>query len=111
MVTVLRSSRSVPPLAISLYDLIFSILFLYPWRATIAAVRVVLPWAMCPMVPTLTCGLVGDKTCLAMGPSEGIGLPFGGDPGRRQATRLRPGRGVRVSQTRNPRRKFRHRQD
>ncbi len=31
-----------------------------------AAVSVVLPWSMCPMVPTLTCGLVLVKVSLAM---------------------------------------------
>src|SRR5947208_14803069 len=31
-----------------------------------AALRVVLPWSMWPMVPTLTCGLVRVKTSLAM---------------------------------------------
>src|SRR5688500_4133712 len=31
-----------------------------------AAVRVVLPWSMCPMVPTLTCGLERSNFSLAM---------------------------------------------
>src|SRR6476659_4015544 len=31
-----------------------------------AAVRVVLPWSMCPMVPTLTCGLLRSNFSLAM---------------------------------------------
>ena len=31
-----------------------------------AAVRVVLPWSMCPIVPTLTCGLVRVKVSLAI---------------------------------------------
>src|SRR5207237_9687815 len=31
-----------------------------------AAVRVVLPWSMCPIVPTLTCGLVLSNFFLAM---------------------------------------------
>ena len=31
-----------------------------------AAVRVVLPWSMCPIVPTLTCGLVLVKVSLAI---------------------------------------------
>ena len=31
-----------------------------------AAVSVVLPWSMCPIVPTLTCGLVRSNFCLAM---------------------------------------------
>src|SRR5262245_59549415 len=33
-----------------------------------AAVRVVLPWSMWPMVPTFTCGLVRANCCLAMVP-------------------------------------------
>src|SRR5207244_1431117 len=32
----------------------------------IAAVRVVLPWSMCPIVPTFTCGLVRSNFFLAM---------------------------------------------
>src|SRR5262245_19616530 len=32
-----------------------------------AAVRVLLPWSMCPIVPTFTCGLFRWKTSLAMG--------------------------------------------
>src|SRR4051794_17578011 len=35
----------------------------------IAAVSVVLPWSMCPMVPTLTCGLFRSNFCLAIGGS------------------------------------------
>src|SRR3982074_2854244 len=31
-----------------------------------AAVRVVLPWSMCPMVPTFTCGLLRSNFSLAM---------------------------------------------
>src|SRR4051812_35208501 len=31
-----------------------------------AAVSVVLPWSMCPIVPTLTCGLVLVKVSLAI---------------------------------------------
>src|SRR5215510_2049779 len=31
----------------------------------IAAVRVVLPWSMCPMVPMFTCGLVRSNLALA----------------------------------------------
>src|SRR3712207_3333771 len=33
----------------------------------IAAVSVVLPWSMCPMVPMLTCGLVRSNLALATG--------------------------------------------
>src|SRR6266568_6411632 len=32
----------------------------------IAAVRVVLPWSTCPIVPTFTCGLLRSNFCLAM---------------------------------------------
>ncbi len=31
-----------------------------------AAVSVVLPWSMCPIVPTLTCGFVRSNFCLAI---------------------------------------------
>src|SRR5881396_2244140 len=34
--------------------------------AVMAAVRVVLPWSTCPMVPTLMCGLVRSNFFLAM---------------------------------------------
>src|SRR5260221_11918257 len=32
----------------------------------IAAVKVVLPWSMCPIVPTFTCGLLRTNFCFAM---------------------------------------------
>src|SRR5437764_7636592 len=32
----------------------------------IAAVSVVLPWSICPMVPTLRCGFVRSNFCLAI---------------------------------------------
>src|SRR5438874_11122110 len=35
----------------------------------IAAVSVVLPWSMWPIVPTLTCGFVRSNFCLAIGGS------------------------------------------
>ena len=65
MVTVLVASRTVPPLAMSAYALVLAL----PCSAStarIAAVSVVLPWSMCPMVPTLTCGFVLVKVSLAM---------------------------------------------
>src|SRR5262245_38731680 len=65
MVTVLFASRTVPPLAMSAYDLTLA----FPAAARTAsnaAVRVVLPWSMCPMVPTLTCGFVRVKVSLAI---------------------------------------------
>src|ERR671917_533388 len=37
----------------------------------IAAVSVVLPWSMCPMVPMLTCGLVRSNLALATGAPSG----------------------------------------
>ena len=36
------------------------------WRLVIAAVRVVLPWSMCPIVPMLTWGFVRSNFCLPM---------------------------------------------
>ena len=65
MVTVLVASRTVPPLAMSAYDLLLA-LPCAARTARIAAVRVVLPWSMCPIVPTLTCGLVLVKVSLAI---------------------------------------------
>src|SRR3954452_17022724 len=65
MVTVLVASRTVPPLAMSAYDLTLAL----PLAARTdrrAAVRVVLPWSMCPIVPTLTCGLVRVNVSLAI---------------------------------------------
>src|SRR3954454_18083289 len=34
----------------------------------IAAVRVVFPWSMCPIVPTLRCGFVRSNFCFAISP-------------------------------------------
>ena len=65
MVTVLVASRTVPPLAMSAYDLVLA-LPCSARTARIAAVSVVLPWSMCPIVPTLTCGLVLVKVSLAI---------------------------------------------
>src|SRR3954467_11751007 len=65
MVTVLVSSRTVPPLAISAYDLKCA-LPLAAWTARIAPVVVVLPWSIWPIVPTLTWGLVRAKFSLAI---------------------------------------------
>src|SRR5215210_6042159 len=74
MVTVLVASRTVPPLAMSAYDLTLAL----PWwarTARMAAVRVVLPWSMCPIVPTLTCGLVLVKVSLAIAACRLYGIP------------------------------------
>src|SRR5262249_6991498 len=65
MVTVLVESRTVPPFAMSAYDLVLA-LPCSARTARMAAVSVVLPWSMCPMVPTLTCGLVLVKVSFAM---------------------------------------------
>src|SRR5437870_10171750 len=69
MVTILSRVRTCPPRAMCSY-----VAALPPkrcaCRALIAAVRVVLPWSMCPMVPTLTCGLVLVKTSLAIVPPQ-----------------------------------------
>src|SRR5512146_238410 len=45
------------------------------WRTLeIAAVSVVFPWSMCPIVPTLRCGFVRSNFCLAISLSSfGLG--------------------------------------
>src|SRR5207248_4910351 len=53
------------PLAMSAYDLVLARPF-SARTARMAAVSVVLPWSMCPIVPTLTCGLVLANVSLAM---------------------------------------------
>src|SRR4051812_7677604 len=83
MVTVLVASRTVPPLAISEYDLVLA----WPLAARTAsraAVRVVLPWSMCPIVPTLTCGFVLVNVSFAMS-STPYGIPGGRLAGTRPA--------------------------
>src|SRR6478672_7661670 len=83
MVTVLLASRTMPPLAISAYVLNSLILLTCALRAMIAAVSVVLPWSMWPIVPTLTCGLVRSNVPLAIAPRSWqldllvIGRPVG----------------------------------
>src|SRR5262249_1977363 len=42
-----------------------------------AAVRVVLPWSMWPIVPTLTCGLVRVKVSLAIALLDALRHPLG----------------------------------
>src|SRR6266571_2825805 len=44
----------------------------------IAAVRVVLPWSMCPMVPMLTCGLVRSNLAFPTGVSSLRSVPHRG---------------------------------
>src|SRR3954466_9881664 len=55
------------------------------WRTLVmAAVSVVLPWSMWPIVPTLTCGLLRSNFFLATGP---ISLQdWGGCAGRRDGS-------------------------
>src|SRR5579862_7251642 len=43
----------------------------------IAAVSVVLPWSMCPIVPTLTCGFERSNFCLAIPYASVTGLGAG----------------------------------
>src|SRR6201992_3114446 len=44
----------------------------------IAAVSVVLPWSICPMVPMLTCGLVRSNLAFATGFSSLVAIrPYG----------------------------------
>jgi len=54
----------------SAYDFIFAIA-LRACTFKIAAVSVVLPWSMWPMVPTFTCGLVLTNFSFAMTISPG----------------------------------------
>src|SRR4029079_14186555 len=61
------------------------------WRTLeIAAVSVVFPWSMCPIVPTLRCGFVRSDFCLAISLSSFLWLrarallgDLGGDVARR----------------------------
>src|SRR5262249_29469962 len=101
---ILPFSRTPPPLAIPSY------VDTRPpkrcaWRALMAAVKVVLPWSMWPMVPTLTCGLVRANTSFAMlPPSSRPARPSSGEqadvaappPGGRGRERRDRGREKRV---------------
>src|SRR5947209_13211227 len=68
MVRIFESSRrpcDSEALATSSYDTNLA----QPFSAATfvsAAVKVVLPWSMCPMVPTFTCGLLRSNFSLAM---------------------------------------------
>src|SRR3954454_21752446 len=53
-------------------DAWFSVGYLSCSTLVIAAVSVVLPWSMCPMVPMLTCGLVRSNLALATGAPSGF---------------------------------------
>src|SRR5689334_21091792 len=76
MVTVLLGSRTVPPRATSWYALAVARPF-RAWTARMAAVRVVFPWSMCPMVPTLTWTfLMGVEIPRPRVRPNGVGRPF-----------------------------------
>src|SRR5438876_8830648 len=49
-----------------------------------AAVKVVLPWSMCPIVPTFTCGLLRSNFSFAISPQ-----PFADDCGLRVLIKFR----------------------
>src|SRR5215471_20083067 len=68
MAMVMPRARSSGALSISANDTYLLALFFMPSTLVIAAVKVVLPWSTCPMVPTFTCGLVRSKIFLAMCP-------------------------------------------
>ena len=80
MVTVLVTSRTVEHFAMSAYDIVLA-RPLSARTARMAAVSVVLPWSMCPIVPTLTCGFVRSNFFLAIGADRSV--CFGGAPWRR----------------------------
>src|SRR5690348_6294174 len=50
--------------------------FFFDCTFTIDAVSVVLPWSMCPMVPTFTCGFERTNFSLAMTSSPNGGYPL-----------------------------------
>src|SRR6185503_635005 len=58
-----------------------------------AAVKVVLPWSMCPMVPTLTCGLLRSNFSLAI--STILAL-LSGRSGRRHPSQISESSGADV---------------
>src|SRR5262245_51455708 len=76
---VIPRSRSSGALSIDPYSRTAIVLFFVCSTFVIAAVNVVLPWSMCPIVPTFTCGLVRSNFCLAMSGSPCAGLA--GRPG------------------------------
>src|SRR5512138_2881891 len=57
----------------------------------IAAVSVVFPWSTCPIVPTLTCGLLRSNFSLAMLRSSLFGGEWLSCPARCDDWSLRPG--------------------
>src|SRR2546425_1998698 len=63
---VIPRSRSSGALSIEPYSRTAIVLFFVCSTFVIAAVRVVLPWSMCPIVPTFTCGFVRSYLALAM---------------------------------------------
>ena len=66
MVTVLARRALSGALAIRSYAMHFGLALASPSILMIAAVSVVLPWSMWPMVPTFTCGLVRSNFSFAI---------------------------------------------
>ena len=65
--------RSFSSFALSIWSNALTVLtsgYLSCSTLVIAAVRVVFPWSMCPMVPMLTCGLVRWNLAFATGLSS-----------------------------------------
>src|SRR5678815_5335371 len=63
---VIPRSRSSGALSIDPYSRTAIVLFFVCSTFVIAAVNVVLPWSMCPIVPTFTCGFVRSYFAFAM---------------------------------------------
>src|SRR5262249_2329605 len=71
IVMIFPFSRTPPPRAMYSYDCTLPPQR-WAWRALMAAVSVVLPWSMWPIVPTLTCGFVRVRGSLAMSPPKRV---------------------------------------
>ncbi len=71
-------SRSSGALSIEPYSRTAICLFFVCSTFVIAAVNVVLPWSMCPIVPTFTCGFVRSYFALAIS----LTSVDGGGPGK-----------------------------
>src|SRR3569832_2880431 len=65
MAIVIPRARSSGALSIWSYEVYLAAPFMAR-TLVIAAVRVVLPWSTCPIVPILTCGLVRSNFCFAI---------------------------------------------
>ena len=63
-------SRSSGALSIDPYSRTAILLFFVCSTFVIAAVNVVLPWSMCPIVPTFTCGFVRSYLAFAILPTS-----------------------------------------